>query len=414
MPRLDNIRPFLSLWLGERPAIDAIGLSTAEIHLMAYYCILGLALTGGVPETGIKERIKQAILSGIVYEKGSKCLKRGISFEDHKLCPHIHIVHTQVSVQLMQILYGNNMGKIFTNEDCYNIIKVVLSMQNTDNGCFRETEDVYAVQDSRFIYASLVIIEALLPYAKKFDENILLEVAETYKLTIEYLLKLWNYDGGAAFNPGMESHMAACYIELASLKILERLDLLEKDIKEYIPFPELTGLWINNLIFQGLPSRPCKEGCSCYMFWGVGSAVIYNEIFKDTINMENGKKYLTKFIEGEQVWFPLASFVKLISLFIGEKVDLSSHKILMSLDELSNEEQFSSVISCIKKYNFKIDHGDVTASLFCGFGKHGYGFPDPYHTTAVLQGLSFLGYEGLCPIDSATGLPLEKKDENNL
>jgi len=74
-----------------------------------------------------------------------------------------------------------------------------------------------------------------------------------------YILSCQRYDYGFAMEPGCESHGSACYLAIASLWLMGRLDLL--------PHRDQLIQWLINLQGLGYCGRPNKLEDSCYTFW---------------------------------------------------------------------------------------------------------------------------------------------------
>lgn len=83
------------------------------------------------------------------------------------------------------------------------------------------------------------------------------------KKAIEYISKSKNYDGGYGVGPAKESHGGSTYCVVASLALLNRLDILTKNSLLH---------WLISKQNEGFHGRINKPDDTCYGFW-IGSCL---------------------------------------------------------------------------------------------------------------------------------------------
>jgi len=105
--------------------------------------------------------------------------------------------------------------------------------------------------DMRFVYCAIAICYMLQDF-RSIDETKVLRFIE----------QSWNYDGGFAQCPGLESHGGSTYCAVASIHMLNRSSQF------------LSGRKLENLLRwcvlkqqDGFHGRPSKPDDSCYTFW---------------------------------------------------------------------------------------------------------------------------------------------------
>jgi len=103
----------------------------------------------------------------------------------------------------------------------------------------------------RFVYCAVAICYMLRDF-RNIDETKLLN----------FIRRSWNYDGGFAQCPGLESHGGSTFCAIASLCMLDRLPVVLASRR----FEKLLQwcVWKQSDGFHGRPSKPDD---SCYTFW---------------------------------------------------------------------------------------------------------------------------------------------------
>jgi len=131
------------------------------------------------------------------------------------------------------------------------------------NGCFGFFSSP-SETDLRFVYSACVSCYILDDWGDLDVDKI-----------VEYIHSCQRYDYSFGMEPDCESHGSACYLAVASLWLMGRLDeLRHKD--------ELIK-WLIILQALGFCGRPNKDEDSCYTFW-IGSTLeilgVYDEVIE--------------------------------------------------------------------------------------------------------------------------------------
>jgi len=100
---------------------------------------------------------------------------------------------------------------------------------------------------------------------------------------VEYIHRCQRYDYAFAMEPGCESHGSACYLAVASLWLLGRLDEL-RHRDELIK-------WLVNLQGLGFCGRPNKLEDSCYTFW-IGATLKILGVLEDVVELNHVRSYV--------------------------------------------------------------------------------------------------------------------------
>ena len=80
--------------------------------------------------------------------------------------------------------------------------------------------------------------------------------------TVDYILSCQNYDGGFGIQKNLESHGGTTYCAVASLKLLGKLELINKESCVH---------WLVNRQHEGFHGRVNKPDDTCYAYWICGS-----------------------------------------------------------------------------------------------------------------------------------------------
>lgn len=152
------------------------------------------------------------------------------------------------------------------------VLQGVASLQNPD-GSFKSNYE-YGESDLRFVYCSLAICN-ILNDSSNIDMN----------NAIKFISNCFNYDGAFGQNPGTESHGGSTYCAIASLSLLDQLNLVlnEKKLKSL-------ERWAVNRQINGFQGRPNKEPDTCYSFWLGATLSIMGSL--DRINKEKNRNFI--------------------------------------------------------------------------------------------------------------------------
>jgi len=103
---------------------------------------------------------------------------------------------------------------------------------------------------------------------------------------VKFILNCLNYDGAFGQNPGTESHGGSTYCAIASLSLLNKLDLILNNDK-----CKLLERWaVNRQTNGGFQGRPNKDPDTCYSFWLGASLSIIGSL--DRINKKKNRDFV--------------------------------------------------------------------------------------------------------------------------
>jgi len=254
--------------------------------VIGYFSLSTLDILGVLDKYYSEDRKKGAIeylyslqiLPPIGSETHPHCGFRGSNFFGHtynpsnvrfELLPDLdfsHITMTAMSL-IMLVIFGDlELAKVNVS----GILGGLKACQRS-SGCFgylpHSTET-----DLRFVYSACVICYILDDWGD----------IDVDKL-VEYILSCQRYDNGFAMDPGCESHGSACYLAVASLWLMGRLDELRNR----------EGLiqWLINLQAMGFCGRPNKEEDSCYTFW-IGGTLKLLGVLEDVVEINHVRLFV--------------------------------------------------------------------------------------------------------------------------
>ncbi|KAK4056592.1 Rab geranylgeranyltransferase [Microbotryomycetes sp. JL221] len=141
--------------------------------------------------------------------------------------------------------------------DLLNIDKItsyILSLQDPTSGGF--AGDEWGEISSRFVCCAVCAL-SLMGQLDKLDKT----------LTVGFLERCKNFDGGFGMVPDAESHAAYVWTSVQALAILDRLDIVDSD---------LLAWWLceRQLPNGGLNGRPEKLEDVCYSWWALATLAI--------------------------------------------------------------------------------------------------------------------------------------------
>lgn len=166
-----------------------------------------------------------------------------------------HDSHLLSTISALQILV------IYDSLDSIpSVNKIVRFIENLQlpNGAFQG--DRFGEIDTRFVYTAVQSLAILGRLSDKVAKG-----------AVDFISKCRNFDGGYGSVPGAESHSAQVFTCLGTLAILNRLDLVDK---------ELTGWWLSErqLPDGGLNGRAGKLPDVCYSWWVLSSLDIIEKL----------------------------------------------------------------------------------------------------------------------------------------
>lgn len=227
-----------------------------------------------------------------------------------------HIANTYSALCSLLAL-GDDLSRI--NRE--SIIKSIRALQD-EEGCFSAAKEG-TESDMRFVYCAACVCYILDDWSGMDIEK-----------TIQFILNSISYDYGIGQGPELESHGGPTYCAIATLILLQRLDVLSDKqidgIKRWLVFRQIDG-------FQGRPNKPVD---TCYSFW-IG-ATLRMLGAHDLINYDKNYEYVMStedpVIGGFSKWVdthpdPLHTYLGLGSLSLMHKENLSELLPTLNISE---------------------------------------------------------------------------------
>ncbi|KAL0255546.1 hypothetical protein I308_100351 [Cryptococcus tetragattii IND107] len=218
---------------------------TSHLRLNGIYWGLTALYMLGQPEALDREGVIEYVLSCWDDEIGT-------------FGPHPgHDGHILATLSGIQVLL---MEDALDRVDVERIISFLLRLVNPDGSV---SGDKWGESDTRFSYILLSCLSLLNRLSSLTDEQI--------EGITENIRKCMNFDGGFGLSPGTESHSGQVWVCTAALAILDRLDIVDRD---------LLGAWLSErqLPNGGLNGRPEKLEDVCYSWWCLASLSIIGKI----------------------------------------------------------------------------------------------------------------------------------------
>ncbi|KAH6904881.1 rab geranylgeranyltransferase [Coprinopsis sp. MPI-PUGE-AT-0042] len=230
---------------------------TAHLRMNAVYWGLTALCVMGHQEALDREEMIEWVMSCWDEEQGGFG-----AHPDHDA----HLLSTLSAIQILVI------QRALDRMDVDRVVKYILSLQQP-SGTF--AGDIWGEIDTRFLYCAMNALSLLgrlheldAPFPTSEGAS---ESRTRRDLTIDYIKRCQNYDGGFGSNVGAESHAAQVFVCTAALAILDRLDIIDV---------ETLGWWLSErqLPNGGLNGRPEKLEDVCYSFWVLSSLSIINKL----------------------------------------------------------------------------------------------------------------------------------------
>lgn len=150
-----------------------------------------------------------------------------------------HLTMTYAALCSLLIL-GDNLDRVDVGS-----ITQQLSFLQKKNGSFMAV--LNGESDMRFVYCACAISSILNDWSGINIDS-----------TVEFIQKCQKYDYGFSQEPNQESHGGSTYCALASLSLMDRLNIVNR---------KQVARWCLNLQSNGFSGRTGKENDSCYSFW---------------------------------------------------------------------------------------------------------------------------------------------------
>lgn len=246
-----------------------------------YFVLIGLDILDGL-ET-LTENYKKDIVEWVyrlqlvpnehcpTYKCGFMGSTTVIHLKNHPGCEKY--CESNVAMTYMALCILITLGDDLSRVNKPAVLQGVALLQKPD-GSFKSNYEK-GESDLRFVYCSLAICN-MLNDSSSIDEN----------NAIKFISNCFNYDGGFGQNPGTESHGGSTYCAIASLSLINKLNLVvdEKKLK-------VLERWaVNRQTNGGFQGRPNKDPDTCYSFWLGATLTILGSL--DTINKEKNRDFI--------------------------------------------------------------------------------------------------------------------------
>ncbi|XP_063230226.1 geranylgeranyl transferase type-1 subunit beta isoform X1 [Bacillus rossius redtenbacheri] len=179
-------------------------------------------------------------------------------------CGHLAMTYTGLACL---VILGDDLSRVNRKA----VIHGVRSLQQAD-GSFCATLSG-SESDMRFVYCAACICYILCDWSGIDSQK-----------TLNYILESLSYDFGFSQRPECESHGGTTYCAVATLALMNQVELLSKKqldgLKRWLLFRQVSG-------FQGRPNKPPD---TCYSFW-IGATLKLLGVFHLSDFKEN-KKYI--------------------------------------------------------------------------------------------------------------------------
>jgi len=246
-----------------------------------YFALIGLDILDGLDsltdnrKKDIVEWVYRLQLVPNEYCSVHKCGFMGsttvIHLKNHPGCEKYcesNVAMTYMALCIL-ITLGDNLSRV--NKSA--VLQGVASLQKSD-GSFKSNYE-HGESDLRFVYCSLAICNILNDSSSINVNN-----------AIKFISNCLNYDGAFGQNPGTESHGGSTYCAIASLSLLNKLNLVLDENKSRI----LERWAVNRQTNGGFQGRPNKDPDTCYSFWLGATLSIMGSL--NRINKERNRDFV--------------------------------------------------------------------------------------------------------------------------
>ncbi|KAL0216453.1 hypothetical protein P9112_008637 [Eukaryota sp. TZLM1-RC] len=215
---------------------------------LIHFCLIGTKLTKEDKDIPLE---REAAIDAI-YQLQSPTGGFVSSWTSKPLCPSdlphsvANIAMTYSAISSLRLL-GDDLSRIDRSG-----LKSHIQALQLPNGCI--SCSVGSESDMRFVYCACVVCDVISCW-ECLDQNLL----------SSYIMTCLNIDGGFGATPYGESHAGSTFCAIASLFLMNKLDLITSVKRRILRF-------LHGLQTQGLHGRLAKADDSCYTYW-VGATV---------------------------------------------------------------------------------------------------------------------------------------------
>lgn len=245
-----------------------------------YFVLIGLDILDGLEsltddyKKNIIDWVYQLQLEPNEHFPVHKCGFMGsttvIHLKHYPMCANY--CESNVAMTYMALCVLITLGDDLSRVNKSAVLQGVASLQKPD-GSFKSNYE-YGESDLRFMYCSLAICNILNDLSHIDVNN-----------AIKFISNCLNYDGAFGQNPGTESHGGSTYCAIASLSLLNKLNIVLDENKL-----RTLERWAVNRQVNGFQGRPNKEPDTCYSFWLGATLSIMESLSK--INKEKNKSFI--------------------------------------------------------------------------------------------------------------------------
>lgn len=237
---------------------------------IAYFCINGIAITGGIG-TVINEELRLKLIEWLYSHQVQAPLYGGFRHSACHFTPSHTIQETHIAMTYSSLASLLILGDDLKRVEVPRVMEMLKSLQLPD-GSFL-SHHLGSESDLRFVFSACAICRMLQTFGDLDMDK-----------TIDYILSCQTYEGGFAWSKESgEAHGAATYCAIASLSLLGALDKLKNK--------RLLAYWLSQRQEDGFNGRAHKLMDTCYSFW-VGAPIKALGWFDDIVD----KDQLTNFI----------------------------------------------------------------------------------------------------------------------
>lgn len=277
--RLDKHKEYLRRSLDLLPS-DAAMFDYSRLNIL-YFAVIGLDILDGLEDLGdgrksdLVEWVYRLQLVPSDHCPAEKCGFMGSTAVMHmrdrpgsdKYCES-NVAMTYMALCILVTL-GDDLGRVHRSA----VLRGVASLQRPD-GSFNSNHE-RGESDLRFVYCALAICRML-------DDRSAVDV----DAAVRFISRCLSYDGAFSQNPGTESHGGSTYCAIASLSLLDKLNLVLDDDK----LAALERWSVNRQTGGGFQGRPNKEPDTCYSFWLGATLSITGSL--DRINKPKSRSFV--------------------------------------------------------------------------------------------------------------------------
>lgn len=209
---------------------------------LVHFCVHALDLLDALEEQIHQRQVIDWIYSLQVH--GGFCGGTFCGREQHGYT-HSHIAMTYTALATLVSLGDRDLSRV----DKDSILLSLKQLQCPD-GSFQAVVGLGSEHDMRFLYCACAISYILHDWTGVDQEK-----------AISYIKSCKSYDGAIALLPGQEGHGGSTFCGVASLVLMGRLDVMDKDFQKDLVH------WCVSRQVSGMQGRPNKAEDTCYSYW---------------------------------------------------------------------------------------------------------------------------------------------------